>query len=121
MNNESESEFSFGNLGYRKHTEDKLAWKNEIQKRFDICIATFNSPMFFNNVERLIKSIIFDVKGYRYKTRIEDKRLELKRQMQSSKMYYQQYYPEIWYHPIHQVELKYDLNEQYYNCMTFYF
>jgi len=112
---EAETDEFYGNLGYRKTTPDKLTWKNEIQKRLDICIATYKTNLFPNNVERLIKTILFDVKGYKFKKEIDAEVIRLDEMVKNSINHYQQEIPEIWGDPIRQAQKRYDLQEWKYN------
>jgi len=112
---EAETDEFYGNLGYRKTTPDKLTWKNEIQKRLDICIATYKSNLFGINVERLIKTIVFDVRGYKFKKVVEDEIQRLNDVVEENRVYYQTEKPELWGHPIKQQEINYDLWEWKYN------
>lgn len=112
---EAETDEFYGNLGYRKTTPDKLTWKNEIQKRLDICIATYKTNLFGANVERLIKTILFDVKGYKFKVVIEEERIRLDQIVKNSVEHYQETKPEIWGDPIKQAGRRYDLNEWKYD------
>lgn len=112
---EAETDEFYGNLGYRKTTPDKLTWKNEIQKRLDICIATYKTNMFGDNVDRLIKTIIFDIKGYKFKIVIEEEQIKLAAIAKKNIDICQKEEPEIFGHPILQAHKRYELNEKYYN------
>jgi len=109
--------YSLGNVGYRRHTYDKLNWKLEIQKRLDICLSTYRTDAFGKNVERVIKAVYFDVRGYRFRKQIDEKKEELLKNKLEIIDYYRNDKPEIWGHPIHQASIKYDLTEIYYDAL----
>ena len=113
MRDADTSEF-YGNLGYRKTTPDKLTWKNEIQKRLDICIATYETNMFGKNVERLVKTIYFNIRGYKFKKLIDEEDERLKTNVVNKIIYHQTYEPYRWGCPIRQIKMKYNISEKYY-------
>lgn len=54
----------------RKTSEDKLTYKNTIQRRIDWCLIVMGSTQFPSAVKALERAIIFDIKGYKFKTEI---------------------------------------------------
>jgi len=106
-------------LGFRRTTHDKLNWKLEIQKRLDICIATYGTPLFFKNVERLTKTIVFNIHGYKFKDTILTKMYSLQYMQILKEEFYKRYRRDDWFHPISKqgliLDLKQDYHEQLYD------
>lgn len=111
-----EDEFSLDDydIGFRKTVSDKLNWRIEIQKRMDICITTYGTTMFFKNVERLTKTIIFNIHGYRFKREIEKKKMELNYNKYIQIEYLRRYDRDTWYHPLKKGIRLLELNNDYY-------
>ena len=57
-------------------------------------------PLFFKNVERLTKTIIFDIQGYKFKDTILKKIHRLQYEQILKEEFYKRYRRTEWYHPI---------------------
>lgn len=115
MDREDTSDLEGLDLGFRRTTSDKLNWKIEIQKRLDICISTYGTEKFFKNVERLIKTIIFNIHGYKFKETIDKKVFNLRYRQILQEKWYEHYDRNTWRHPLRQKILLLDLTQEYYD------
>lgn len=102
-------------LGFRRTTKDKLNWRLEIQKRLDICISTYGTERFFKNVERLVKTIVFNIHGYKFKKTIGGKVLKLKYNQVLQEKWHERYDRNTWEHPLRKKILLMDLTQEYYD------
>lgn len=102
-------------LGFRRTTKDKLNWRLEIQKRMDIAISTYGTERFFKNVERLIKTIVFNIHGYKFKETIEEEVFKLKYRQILKEKWYERFDRNTWEHPIRRKILLMDLTQEYYD------
>jgi hypothetical protein len=102
-------------IGFRKTTSDKLAWKLEIQKILDLCIRTYGTTAFFKFVERLKKTIYFNVQGYEFRKAIDEKITDLEFDKIVKATYYAIYQPEEWNNPLKRKFREMDIIKVYYD------
>jgi len=70
----------------RRASQDKLTYKNTIQRCIDWCLRAMGTFLFPMAVKSLERAIIFDIKGYKFKTNIEQIHIKANQFQQEEKI-----------------------------------
>ena len=58
-------------LGIKKTNIDKLTYKYTIQKIIEQCLNTKGQLGYYDHVDAYVDAIMFDIKGYKFKTKVK--------------------------------------------------